>query len=71
MKTFFQWCEERNFDLDSLKETPPTEKATSESGSAKRAAVRTHAYPPGYGRGQYPKSYFQPSVADNLAYNKD
>jgi hypothetical protein len=70
MKTFIQWCEEKGNKLDFI-EKPEAEEATSESGSAKRAAVRSHAYPPLYGRGQYTKGYFNPSVADNLAYNKD
>lgn len=71
MKTFMQWCEERKFQLPVFTDTKEGEEATSESGSGKRAAIRSHAYPDLYGRGQYPKGYFQPSVADNLVYNKD
>lgn len=70
MKNFQQWCEDKGHDLDSIIEIKPSEDTTSE-GSAKRAAVRSHAYPELYGRGQYPKSYFAPIAADNLAYNKD
>lgn len=70
MKTFVQWCEDRKLDLASIFETPPAENATSE-GSGKRAAVRSHAYPPLYGRGQYTKSYFTPTAADTLAYDTD
>lgn len=71
MKTFMQWCEERKLDLPTFTETPPEEEATTESGSARRAAVRSHAYPPLYGRGQYTKSYFTPTAADTLVYDKD
>ena len=70
MKTFVQWCEEKKYDLSAVLETPPQEDATTE-GSTKRAAVRSHAYPPAYGRGQYTKNYFTPTAADTLAYDKD
>lgn len=70
MKTFLQWCEERKLELPSFNETPPEEDATNE-GSGKRAAVRSHAYPELYGRGQYTKSYFTPTAADTLVYDKD
>lgn len=70
MKTFRQWCTERKHDLAALTETPPEDQATTE-GSTKRAAVRSHAYPPAYGRGQYPPEYFPPTAADAISYNKD
>jgi len=71
MKNFLQWCEDRKLEIPMFQETPPGKESTSESNSAARAAIRSHAYPPLYGRGQYPKGYFQPTAADNLVYNKD
>lgn len=65
MKSFSQWCDEVGNDLESVVEPKV------ESGSGKRQAVRSHELPPQAGRGNYPKSYFAPSVADQLAYNKD
>ncbi len=60
---FFSWCATMGHEVPE----PPT----NESGSGRRAAVRSHAYPELYGRGQYPKGYFMPTAADNLVYNKD
>ena len=71
MKTFFQWCEERKLEIPTVTETTPKEDAETSEGSGKRAAVRSHAYPELYGRGQYPKGYFNPTAADNMVYNKD
>ena len=71
MKNFLQWCEDRKLELPTFTETPPEEEATAESNSAMRAAVRSHAYPPAYGRGLYPKGYFMPTAADTLVYDKD
>ena len=68
MKTFTQWCEETNRKLPSLTEQPPTDNVSSESQSAMRAAVRSHAYPELYGRGQYPPGYFRPIAADAVTY---
>jgi len=70
MKTFVQWLEERQLELPTFTEETPAEDATTES-STKRAAVRSHAYPPLYGRGQYTKNYFTPTAADTLVYDKD
>ena len=42
---FHDWMKANNKTL----ELPPV----SEAGSTRRAAVRSHAYPPLYGRGQY------------------
>jgi hypothetical protein len=61
MKTFEEFCEERNFDLEAV---------VVEVSSGKRAAVRSHAYPASYGRAQYPKEYFRPIAAD-AAYYQD
>lgn len=71
MKTFIQWCEDRKFELPTFTETPPAQATKDESGSSKRAAVRSHAYPSLYGRGQYPKGYFTPIAADTLVYDQD
>jgi len=71
MKNFLQWCEERKYELPKFNEIPKEEEATSESGSSKRAVLRTHAYPPAAGRAQYPPGYFNPIAADNMVYNKD
>ena len=69
MKNFFQWAEERKYDLESLREQPAETKDTKgESQSAKRAAIRSHAYPPAYGRAQYPDGYFRPIAADAPVY---
>jgi hypothetical protein len=53
---FYKWMEETEKKL----ELPPL----AEAGSARRAAVRKHAYPPIYGRGQYPD-------ADNITHAAD
>jgi hypothetical protein len=68
MKTFKQWAEEKQYDLDMITDQPEKEKPTSEAGASKRAAVRSHAYPPLYGRGQYPKAYFRPIAPDAVTY---
>ena len=68
---FFAWCEAQGHELPAFNEQPASKDATSESGSARRAAIRSHAYPAGYGRGQYPKGYFTPTAADTLVYDKD
>jgi len=68
---FFSWCETKGFELPTFTEQPEAATPTSESGSGRRAAVRSHAYPDLYGRGQYPKGYFMPTAADTLVYNKD
>lgn len=67
MVNFHQWLETKGYKLD---EQPGKEPSTNE-GSTKRAAVRSHAYPPAYGRGQYTKGYFTPTAADTLVYDKD
>ncbi len=54
MRDFHTWLEENNKTL----------KPIQEAGSARRAAVRKHAYPPIYGRGQYPD-------ADNITHAAD
>ncbi len=76
---FFEWCKKKNLD-PFFEETPAEEVETdskapegdvkSESGSAKRAAVRSHAYPPLYGRSQYPPEYFRPIAADAPVYQE-
>lgn len=70
-QNFLQWCETRGYKIPVFNEEPPAEDATAESASARRACVRSHAYPPLYGRGQYTKSYFTPTAADTLVYDKD
>jgi hypothetical protein len=57
MRDFNTWAKETNKQIPEL---PPVEEA----GSARRAAVRKHAYPPIYGRGQYPD-------ADNITHAAD
>ena len=57
MRDFHNWLKENNKTLAAL---PPV----SEAGSARRAAVRKHAYPPIYGRGQYPDQ-------DNITHAAD
>jgi hypothetical protein len=70
MNNFYKWCEEKGYKLPTINEQPPAADSTDE-GSAKRACVRSHAYPPAYGRGQYTKNYFTPTAADTLVYDKD
>jgi hypothetical protein len=69
MKNFIQWVEEKNLgdELRKLVEQPAN-KDTKTEGSTKRAAVRSHAYPELYGRGQYPEEYFRPTAADAITY---
>ncbi len=62
MLDFHGWCEKHQFDV-----TLP-EPVKAESNSAKRAAVRSHAYPELYGRSQYPDGYFRPIAADAAYY---
>lgn len=71
VQNFYNWLEEKGYKLPAFTEQPPAEDTTAESGSARRAAIRSHAYPELYGRGQYPKSYFTPTAADTLVYDKD
>lgn len=71
IQNFYSWLEEKGYRLPTFNEQPPSEKTTDESGSGRRAAIRSHAYPAAYGRGQYPKSYFTPTAADTLVYDKD
>ena len=66
MKNFYQWAKEREYDLQSILDS----EETKTEQSAKRAAVRSHAYPPLYGSGQYPDAYFRPIAADAPAYQK-
>jgi len=56
IRDFHTWMQEteKKLELPEL----------SEAGSARRAAVRKHAYPPIYGRGQYPD-------ADNVTHAAD
>lgn len=56
MRDFHDWMKETSKEL--------TIPQVSEAGSARRAAVRKHAYPPIYGRGQYPD-------ADNITHAAD
>jgi hypothetical protein len=66
MKNFFQWAEEKNFDLsflDSLRDQPTSEKAATESSAAKRAAPSAN-YPDAYGRAQYPALHFTTAGGD-------
>jgi len=75
---FFQWCEKKN--LNPFMEDETSEKADTDSkgpegkvkseGSTKRAAIRSHAYPPLYGRSQYPAEYFRPIAADAPVYQQ-
>ncbi len=60
MRDFHTWMKENNKTLD----LPPL----SEAGSARRAAVRAHAYPPIYGRGQYPDQDNITHAADAVFY---
>lgn len=68
MKNFYQWCEERKISLELILQTNPPEKTKTESQGTKRSCVRSHAYPPLYGRGQYPAGYFTPIAADAAYY---
>jgi hypothetical protein len=64
MKNFFQWAEEKNFDLSFLKDINDSEdgkKATSEN--TKRSGISAN-YPDAYVRSQYPHKYFNPKAAD-------
>lgn len=61
MKNFFQWAEEKNFDLSFLKDTEEGKKATSEN--TKRSGISAN-YPDAYVRSQYPHKYFNPIAAD-------
>lgn len=67
MKTFDKWCEDKKYNLNGLIEAPEGKPTTSE-GSTKRAGVRSHAYPPIYSRGQYPKQALIPTAADAITY---
>ncbi len=70
MKNFLDYCEARGYDLTFLREVPDAEgegEATAE-GSTMRAAVRSHAYPPAYGRAQRPKAALRPTAADAVTY---
>lgn len=60
MMDFISWCKKHSYDVSDLK----TE------GSTKRAGVRKHAYPELYSRGQYPKAYLRPTVADAPVYQE-
>ena len=68
MKNFFQWAEEKNFDLSFLKnlrdEPEGEEAAAAESSAAKRAAPSAN-YPDAYGRAQYPQLNFATAGADS------
>ena len=74
---FYEWCDKRKLN-PFLEEVP--EKADTDSGgekgdvksegSTKRAAIRSHAYPPLYGRSQYPPEYFRPIAADAPVYQE-
>lgn len=76
MDDFIEFCKRMN--LNPYIEEPAAEEAESEvvaekgkvkaENSTKRAAVRSHAYPPLYGRGQYPEEYFRPIAADAVTY---
>lgn len=67
MKDFIQWAEEKGVDLPVLGDVAqPTIQEKQ-----MRDTTKSHAYPPQTGRGLYPKGYFNPIAADNLAYNKD
>lgn len=68
MKSFEQWCKEKKYVIPAVNEVPTPENAETSEGSTKRAAVRSHAYPPLYGRGQYPQEYFRPTAADAVTY---
>ena len=57
MRDFDAWMKDNNKVKPEL---PPLDEA----GSVRRAAVRKHAYPPLYGRGQYPD-------ADNITHAAD
>lgn len=77
MEDFLGWCKKKNLNphMEEVEAQPADTDAQpakgpvkTESGSAKRASVRSHAYPPLYGRGQYPKEYFRPIAADAVTY---
>ncbi len=75
---FYEWCEKKK--LNPFVEEQPAEEVQTDAaapegkvkseGSTKRAAVRSHAYPPLYGRSQYPPEYFRPGVADAPVYQE-
>lgn len=67
MKDFLQWADAKKYNLAEL--AAKDEPVLAEKQM--RDTTKSHAYPPQTGRGNYPKSYFQPIAADNLAYNKD
>lgn len=63
MKNFFQWAEEKKFDLSfmNLSDAPESKDATAEN--TKRSGISAN-YPDAYVRGQYPHKYFNPIAAD-------
>ena len=75
---FYQWCQKSN--LNPFMEEDAAEEVNDDTkgpkgevrseGSTKRAAIRSHAYPPLYGRSQYPDEYFRPIAADAPVYQE-
>ncbi len=59
MRDFNTWIKETGKELD----IPPVAE-----GSSRRAAVRKHAYPPIYGRGQYTDQDNVTHAADAITY---
>lgn len=62
MRDFHSWMSENKKTLD----LPPV----SEAGAHRRAAVRSHAYPPLYGRVQYTNQDHNTHAADAPVYLK-
>lgn len=71
MINFYQWAEEKKYDLSDIVEQPDSKKTKGEGNSTMRSASRTWAYPPQQGSGLYPKAYFRPTAADAVTYQKN